>query len=172
MTKWQPKWLFRATFEPISFEFPAHLRPPVTFAYYTGCRKGEILKLRLDQIDFAERPKRGCIHVRMPKGSKRMTLEEKQAWMRGRQEGKRLAAPPPPPPEPEPRRPIDPLLTVPEIVKILRTSYPTARRLKPQPGGRPRPPQHKPTFSCRASFSTLRDRWPRDERRRDAQDPC
>ena len=36
-------------------ELPAHLRAPITFAFYTGCRKGEVLALGLDQIDFGER---------------------------------------------------------------------------------------------------------------------
>jgi len=30
---------------------PADIQPVVTFAYYTGCRKGEILSLRWDQVD-------------------------------------------------------------------------------------------------------------------------
>jgi integrase len=32
-------------------QLPEHLRPVITFAYYTGCRKGEILNLRWDQVD-------------------------------------------------------------------------------------------------------------------------
>jgi integrase len=31
------------------------IRPLLVFAYYTGCRKGEILSLRWDQVDLAER---------------------------------------------------------------------------------------------------------------------
>jgi integrase len=31
------------------------IRPVITFAYYTGCRKGEILALRWSQVDLAER---------------------------------------------------------------------------------------------------------------------
>jgi len=34
---------------------PEEIRPVVTFAYYTGCRKGEILSLRWEQIDLGER---------------------------------------------------------------------------------------------------------------------
>lgn len=34
---------------------PGYLQPVVTFAYYTGCRRGEILNLRLEQIDLNER---------------------------------------------------------------------------------------------------------------------
>jgi integrase len=34
---------------------PEELRPVLTFAYYTGCRKGEILALRWSQVDFGER---------------------------------------------------------------------------------------------------------------------
>jgi integrase len=33
-------------------ELPEHLRPVITFAYSTGCRKGEILGLRWTQVDF------------------------------------------------------------------------------------------------------------------------
>ena len=31
------------------------IRPVITFAYYTGCRKGEILALQWSQVDLAER---------------------------------------------------------------------------------------------------------------------
>jgi integrase len=34
---------------------PEHLRTVVTFAYWTGCRKGEILALRWPQVDLIER---------------------------------------------------------------------------------------------------------------------
>lgn len=36
-------------------ELPEHLRPVITFAYSTGCRKGEILSLRWNQVDFKAR---------------------------------------------------------------------------------------------------------------------
>lgn len=35
-------------------ELPEHLRPVLTFAYYTGCRRGEILALRWEQVDLVE----------------------------------------------------------------------------------------------------------------------
>jgi integrase len=34
---------------------PDEIRPVITFAYYTGCRKGEILALRWSQVDLSER---------------------------------------------------------------------------------------------------------------------
>ena len=34
---------------------PEEIRPVITFAYFTGCRKGEILALRWSQVDLAER---------------------------------------------------------------------------------------------------------------------
>jgi integrase len=34
---------------------PPEIRPVVTFAYYTGCRKGEILALHWDQVNLDER---------------------------------------------------------------------------------------------------------------------
>lgn len=34
---------------------PGCLQPVATFAYYTGCRRGEILNLRLEQVDLKER---------------------------------------------------------------------------------------------------------------------
>jgi integrase len=34
---------------------PEEIRPAVRFAYYTGCRKGEVLALRWSQVDLAER---------------------------------------------------------------------------------------------------------------------
>jgi integrase len=36
-------------------ELPEHLGPVLTFAYNTGCRRGEILALRWNQVDLAER---------------------------------------------------------------------------------------------------------------------
>ena len=36
-------------------ELPEHLRPVITFAYYTGCRKSEILELPWQQVDFERR---------------------------------------------------------------------------------------------------------------------
>jgi integrase len=33
---------------------PEEIRPIITFAYYTGCRKGEILTLRWSQVDLSE----------------------------------------------------------------------------------------------------------------------
>jgi integrase len=44
-----------AAFISIRRELPEDVRPVATFAYYTGCRRGEILGLRWSQIDFAER---------------------------------------------------------------------------------------------------------------------
>jgi integrase len=43
--------------EPVEYrailrELPAHLQPVLTFAYFTGCRRGEILGLRWDQVDL------------------------------------------------------------------------------------------------------------------------
>jgi integrase len=34
---------------------PEHLRSVLTFAYYTGCRRGEILTLKWSQVDLSER---------------------------------------------------------------------------------------------------------------------
>lgn len=34
---------------------PEHLRPVLTFAYYTGCRRGEIVSLRWNQVDLDNR---------------------------------------------------------------------------------------------------------------------
>ena len=36
-------------------ELPEYLRPVITFAYYTGCRRGEILGLRWSQGDLKQR---------------------------------------------------------------------------------------------------------------------
>ena len=42
-------------FLAMRWRLPEHLRPLITFAYYTGCRKGEILGLRWLQVEFDER---------------------------------------------------------------------------------------------------------------------
>ena len=42
-------------FVVLRLELPEHLRPVITFAYSTGCRKGEILWLRWDQVDLLAR---------------------------------------------------------------------------------------------------------------------
>jgi integrase len=42
-------------FVALRSELPEHLRPVITFAYYTGCRKGEILGLRWLQVDLSNR---------------------------------------------------------------------------------------------------------------------
>ena len=42
-------------FVAVRRELPEEVRPVVTFAYFTGCRKGEILGLRWSQVDLAER---------------------------------------------------------------------------------------------------------------------
>jgi integrase len=39
-------------YEAILRELPPHIQPILTFAYYTGCRRGEILKLRWSQVDL------------------------------------------------------------------------------------------------------------------------
>jgi integrase len=43
-----------AAFTAIRRALPEEIRPLATFAYYTGCRKGEILSLRWEQIDLRE----------------------------------------------------------------------------------------------------------------------
>jgi integrase len=40
-------------FTKLRSELPEHLRPVITFGYYSGCRRGEILGLRWEQVDFA-----------------------------------------------------------------------------------------------------------------------
>lgn len=45
----------REDFLRIRQELPEHLRPVMTFAYSTGCRKGEILSLRWSQVDLNQR---------------------------------------------------------------------------------------------------------------------
>jgi integrase len=45
----------RDDFVRLRSELPIHLKPLVTFAFETGCRKGEILGLRWDQVDLIER---------------------------------------------------------------------------------------------------------------------
>jgi integrase len=42
-------------FVAVRRELPEEIRPVLTFAYFTGCRKGEILGLRWPQVDLAER---------------------------------------------------------------------------------------------------------------------
>jgi integrase len=42
-------------FLAVRCKLPEEIRPVVTFAYYTGCRKGEILGLRWIQVDLSER---------------------------------------------------------------------------------------------------------------------
>ena len=44
-----------ADFVVLRTELPEHLRPVLTFGYYTGCRKGEILNLVWPQVDLLER---------------------------------------------------------------------------------------------------------------------
>lgn len=45
----------RHEFEALRTALPAHLRPVVTLAYYTGMRRGEILSLQWKQVDLVER---------------------------------------------------------------------------------------------------------------------
>ena len=42
-------------FLKLRMALPEEIRPVITFAYFTGCRKGEILALRWSQVDLAER---------------------------------------------------------------------------------------------------------------------
>jgi integrase len=42
-------------FLALRLELPDYLRPVITFAYYTGCRRGEILGLRWSQMDLRQR---------------------------------------------------------------------------------------------------------------------
>ena len=42
-------------FTMLRSELPGEIRPVITFAYCTGCRKGEILQLRLEQVDLLAR---------------------------------------------------------------------------------------------------------------------
>ncbi len=42
-------------FVALRSELPESLRPIITFGYLTGCRKGEIIRLRWDQFDLSER---------------------------------------------------------------------------------------------------------------------
>jgi integrase len=42
-------------FAKLRGELPDYMKPVITFAYYTGCRRGEILGLRWSQVDLAER---------------------------------------------------------------------------------------------------------------------
>jgi integrase len=45
----------RGEFLAMRAALPDYLKPVITFAYYTGCRKGEILSLRWRQVDLLER---------------------------------------------------------------------------------------------------------------------
>ncbi|MGP0075109.1 MAG: site-specific integrase [Bryobacteraceae bacterium] len=50
------KGFFEAdAFTAIRRALPDEIQPVVTFAYYTGCRKGEVLNLRWNQVDLSER---------------------------------------------------------------------------------------------------------------------
>ena len=42
-------------FLSVRHALPEETRPVITFAYFTGCRKGEILALRWSQVDLDER---------------------------------------------------------------------------------------------------------------------
>ena len=42
-------------FFSLRIELPEYLRPVLTFGYYTGCRKGEILQLQWPRVDLARR---------------------------------------------------------------------------------------------------------------------
>ncbi|MFL6352276.1 MAG: tyrosine-type recombinase/integrase [Bryobacteraceae bacterium] len=42
-------------FSVLRSELPEQLKPVITFGYYTGCRKGEVLYLRWSQIDLSHR---------------------------------------------------------------------------------------------------------------------
>lgn len=42
----------RVEFETLRAELPEHIRPVITFAYFTGCRRGEILNLKWSQVDL------------------------------------------------------------------------------------------------------------------------
>ncbi len=44
-----------AAFVSVRRALPEEIRPVITFAYFTGCRKGEILKLQWSQVDLGER---------------------------------------------------------------------------------------------------------------------
>jgi integrase len=44
-----------AEYAALAAELPAYLRPVLLFAYRTGCRKGEILGLRWEQVDLGGR---------------------------------------------------------------------------------------------------------------------
>ncbi|MFN7999338.1 MAG: site-specific integrase [Bryobacteraceae bacterium] len=44
-----------AQYRALLRELPTELKPILTFAYYTGCRRGEILKLQWSQVDLVHR---------------------------------------------------------------------------------------------------------------------
>ncbi|MBZ5675163.1 MAG: site-specific integrase [Acidobacteriia bacterium] len=44
-----------ADYRKLLDKLPAELKPVLTFAYYTGCRKGEVLNLRWSQVDLIGR---------------------------------------------------------------------------------------------------------------------
>jgi integrase len=41
-------------YRAIMRELPEHLRPLIAFAYYTGCRRGELLKLKWQSVDLID----------------------------------------------------------------------------------------------------------------------
>ncbi len=55
-------WMEWMTFERVRMELPSYVRVPITIAYWTGMRIGEILSLRWAQIVFAH-DRRVAIHL-------------------------------------------------------------------------------------------------------------